>query len=47
LTAALIQGVEGVKELFFGPRLAGEELDVVDEEDVGSAVGLLEAIERA
>src|SRR5207249_11164777 len=32
LLADLVEGVEGVKELFIGLVLAGEKLDVVDEE---------------
>jgi hypothetical protein len=39
----LVQGVEGVEELFLGALLAGEELDVVDEQDVDGAVLVAEA----
>ena len=46
LPPGLIQGVEGVEELLLGPGLAREELDVVDEQDVGVAVGALEPFER-
>src|SRR5205807_2550067 len=42
LTPCLIESVEGVKELLLGLRLARQELDVVDQEDVGVAVGALE-----
>ena len=42
LAAALIEGVEGVEELFFGVLFALEELDVVDEQDVEVAVAVLE-----
>ncbi len=43
LSPGLVQGVERMEELLLGLCLAGEELDVVDEQDVGIAVGLLEA----
>ena len=36
-----------MEELFFGLGLAGEELDVVDEEHVGVAVGALEVVQRS
>ena len=42
LPAGLVERVEGVKELLLGPGLAGEKLDVVDQEHVGIAVGALE-----
>ena len=42
LAPGLVQRVEGVEELLFGAGLAGQELDVVDQEDVGVAVGVLE-----
>ena len=42
LLAGGVQVVEGVEELLLGPRLAGDELDVVDQQDVGVAVTLLE-----
>ena len=38
--AGLVEGVEGVEELLLGPGLAREELDVVDEQDVGAAVSV-------
>ena len=44
LLAGVVQGVEGVEELVLRLLLAGEELDVVDEEHVDVAV---EALERA
>ena len=47
LAAALVERVEGVEELLLGARLALEELDVVDEQDVGVAVALLEALDSA
>ena len=40
---AVAQRVEGVEELLLGPRLVGEELDVVEQQDVDSAEALLEA----
>ena len=43
LAAGLVERVEGVEELLLGLRLAGEELDVVDQQHVGVAVGALEA----
>ena len=46
LPPGLIQGVERVEELLLGAGLAGEELDVVDEQDVGVAVGVLEGVDR-
>ena len=45
LRAAFIEGVEGVEELVGGPRLAFEELDVVDQQHVRSAVALLEGVD--
>src|SRR5690606_12733246 len=44
LLVRLVQSVERVEELFLGAVLSGEELDVVDEKDVDSAVGLLELL---
>ncbi len=38
-----MEGVEGVEELLLGALLAGEELDVVDEEDVDVAELVAEA----
>jgi len=43
LAAGLVQGVEGVEELLFGLQLVGQELDIVDEEDVGAAEAVAEA----
>ena len=43
LAAGLVQRVEGVEELLLGLGLAGEELDVVDQQHVDVAVGVLEA----
>src|SRR5581483_4953702 len=40
----LVDRVEGVEELFLRPLFAGEELDVVDEEDVDAAVPLAELL---
>jgi hypothetical protein len=39
----LVEGVEGVEELLLGALLAGEELDVVDEQDVDGAEAVAEA----
>src|SRR5579872_841675 len=47
LPAAVLKGVEGVEELLGGLGLAGEELHVVDQQDVDVPVGLLEALELA
>ena len=47
LAAVLVERVEGVEELLLGPGLAGQELDVVDQQHVGVAVGVLEGLERA
>ena len=47
LAAGLVQRVEGVEELLLGLRLALEELDVVDEQDVGVAEARLEALDVA
>ncbi len=44
LPAAVVEGVEGVKELLLGPGLALEELDVVEEQDVDVAEARLEAL---
>ena len=46
LPARVVQRVEGVEELLLGLGLAGQELDVVDQQDVGVAIGVLEALER-
>ena len=45
LAAGLVEGVEGVEELFLGVLLALEELDVVDQEDVEVAVAALEGLD--
>ena len=47
LASGLLEGVESVEELLFGLGLAGEELDVIDEEHVGVAVGALEVVQRS
>ena len=47
LPAGLVQRVEGVEELLLGLGLAGQELHVVDQQHVGVAIGVLEAVERA
>jgi hypothetical protein len=44
LLVGVVEGVEGVEELFLGLGLALEELDVVDEQDVDVAVAPLEAV---
>ena len=44
LAAGLVQRVERVEELLLGLRLALEELDVVDEQDVGAAEARLEVL---
>ncbi len=43
LLHALVEGVEGVEELLLGALFAGEELDVVDEQDVDVAELVAEA----
>jgi hypothetical protein len=40
----LVEGVEGVEELLLGPIFAGQELDVVDEQDVDGAVPVAEVV---
>ncbi len=47
LPAAVVQGVERVEELLLGLRLALEELDVVDEQDVDVAKAELERVDAA
>jgi hypothetical protein len=37
-----VQGVEGVEKFLLDPLLAGQKLDVVDEQDIGLAVFLAE-----
>ena len=44
LLARVVQGVEGVEEFLLGLLLAGDELDVVDEQDVSAAVFGLEGL---
>ena len=46
LFVAFEQGVEGVEEFLLGLHLAGDELDVVNEEDIGLAEAFAEASER-
>ena len=46
LGAGAVQRVEGVEELLLGARLALQELDVVDEQDVDAAICRLERLER-
>ena len=36
-----------MEELLFGLGLAGQELNIVDQEHVGVAIGVLEVIDRA
>ena len=45
LAAGLVERVEGVEELLLGLGLALQELDVVDEQDVGVAEARLEVVE--
>ena len=47
LAAGLVERVERVEELLLGLDLGGEELDVVDEQDVAAAEAALEAVDRA
>ena len=47
LGAGAVERVEGVEELLLGARLALEELDVVDEQDVDVAVRGLEGLDGA
>jgi hypothetical protein len=47
LRAGVVQRVERVEELLLGLRLAHEELDVVDEQDVVAAVVALERLDVA
>ena len=47
LHVLLVEGVEGVEELLGGLVLAGEELDVVDEQRAALAVLAAELVERA
>ena len=47
LLAVLVDRVERVEELFLGPLLVGDELDVVDEEEVDPAVAGPELVDLA
>ena len=47
LFVAVVERVEGVEEFLLGAFLAGEELDVVDEQDIGLAVFFAEFHQRA
>jgi len=47
LTTGLVQGVEGVEELFLGGLLALQELHVVDEKEVGLAESTTELVRGA
>ena len=47
LLAVLVDGVERVEELLLGPLLVGDELDVVDEEQVDPAVAVAELVDLA
>ena len=44
VAAGLVQGVEGVEKLFLGVFLALDELDVVDEDQIGDAVAVAEGL---
>src|SRR5262249_35499622 len=46
LSPGLVQRVERVKELLLGLGLAGEELNVVDQQYVRISIGVLEPVER-
>ncbi len=47
LLPVLVDGVEGVEELLLGPLLVGDELDVVDEEQVDPPVAGPEVVDAA
>ena len=47
LLAVLVDGVERVEELLLGPLLVGDELDVVDEQQVDPAVAGAELVDLA
>ena len=47
LLAVLVDGVEGVEELLLGPLLVGDELDVIDEQQVDLAVARPEVVDAA
>lgn len=42
LFMAVEEGIESMKELFLGAAFIGEELDIIDEEDIGLAVAFAE-----
>ncbi len=44
LLVLTVQGVEGVEELFLGGLFAGDELDVIDEQDVDAAIFVAEGL---
>ncbi|MNP08131.1 hypothetical protein D3C76_1001880 [compost metagenome] len=46
LLATFKQGVEGVEKLFLGTLLAGEELDVIDQQRIHRTVEALELVDR-
>jgi hypothetical protein len=45
LLAVLVDRVEGVEELLLGPLLVGDELDVVDEQQVDASVPVSEVVD--
>ena len=47
LLAVLVDRVEGVEELLLGPLLVGDELDVVDEQQVDASVARPEVVDLA
>ena len=47
LLAVLVDRVERVEELFLGPLLVGDELDVVDEQQVDAPVARAELVDLA
>ena len=47
LLALVVDGVEGVEELLLGPLLVGDELDVVDEQQVDPPVARPEVVDPA
>ena len=47
LLAVLVDGVERMEELFLRPLLVGDELDVIDEEEVDPAVAGPELVDLA
>ena len=40
MLAGGVQGIEGVEEFFLGGILAGDKLDIVDEQDVNIAIAI-------